>query len=138
VNDLQELSKLEAGYLPIQAESFALCPLLTTLVDHFGEQFVNQDGVAIVLDCPSSLSPVYADSIRVEQIMINLLGNALRYTPARQGYRAGLGVNQSEYMLSRRRYWHWYRSSITYLISLSDSGGESNRVTVALGVLALV
>jgi signal transduction histidine kinase len=81
VNDLQELSKLEAGYLPIQAGAFALCPLLTTLINHFEEQFINQNVVALVLDCPPELPMVYADSSRVEQIMINLLGNALRYTP---------------------------------------------------------
>ncbi|MEO1068126.1 MAG: HAMP domain-containing protein, partial [Cyanobacteria bacterium J06638_6] len=35
VNDLQELSKLEAGYLPIQAQNVALCQLLTALVRPF-------------------------------------------------------------------------------------------------------
>jgi signal transduction histidine kinase len=81
VNDLQELSKLEAGYLPIQAEAFALEPLLSTLIDHFNEQFVSQTTVAVWLDCPPHLPMVYADASRVEQIMINLLSNALRHTP---------------------------------------------------------
>ena len=80
VNDLQELSKLEAGYLPIQAQAIALCPLLCGLVRPFADQFVSQEGVVITLQCPPDLPSVYADPSRIEQIVINLLSNALRYT----------------------------------------------------------
>jgi signal transduction histidine kinase len=80
VNDLQELSKLEAGYLPIQAKNVMLCPLLTTLVRTFDDQFAKPDQVAVKLHCPSDLPEIYADPSRIEQIMINLLSNALRYT----------------------------------------------------------
>ncbi len=80
VNDLQELSKLEAGYLPIQARSLALCALLTSLVRPFADQFISDDRVVITLQCPPDLPPVYADPSRIEQIVINLLSNALRYT----------------------------------------------------------
>ncbi|WOD38738.1 HAMP domain-containing sensor histidine kinase [Nodosilinea sp. E11] len=80
VNDLQELSKLEAGYLPIQAQSVNLCPLLTALVRPFADQFVSTDRVVITLQCEPDLPLAYADPSRIEQIVINLLGNALRYT----------------------------------------------------------
>ena len=40
VNDLQELSKLEAGYLPIQVQSIELCPLLEGVVRTFTDQFL--------------------------------------------------------------------------------------------------
>ncbi|QQE65488.1 two-component sensor histidine kinase [Leptolyngbya sp. BL0902] len=80
VNDLQELSKLEAGYLPIQAQSLALPPLLEVLIQTFEGQQAHPDQVALVLDCPPDLPAVYADPSRIEQILINLLGNALRYT----------------------------------------------------------
>ncbi|MGF1566561.1 MAG: sensor histidine kinase [Nodosilinea sp.] len=82
VNDLQELSKLEAGYLPIQAQTVALGPILTRLVHTFGDQFASKEQVTIKLHCPPELPAVCADPGRVEQIMINLLGNALRYTDA--------------------------------------------------------
>ncbi|HSM83521.1 MAG TPA: ATP-binding protein [Nodosilinea sp.] len=80
VNDLQELSKLEAGYLPIHAQAVALGPLLAALVRPFADQFVDQDRVTITLNCPDDLPLLYADPSRIEQIVINLLSNALRYT----------------------------------------------------------
>jgi signal transduction histidine kinase len=80
VNDLQELSQAEAGYLPIRAEAIALFPLLRSLLAKFADQLLD-DGPTLHLDCPPDLSPVQADPERVEQILINLLGNALRYTP---------------------------------------------------------
>jgi signal transduction histidine kinase len=80
VNDLQELSKLEAGYLPIQAQTVDLCPLLEGLVRTFTDQFASKDGVEIKLHCPADLPAPHADPARVKQIVINLVSNALRYT----------------------------------------------------------
>ena len=80
VNDLQELSKLEAGYLPIQVQPVDLCPLLAGLVRTFIDQFASKDGVIVQLDCPSDLPQAMADPARVKQIVINLVSNALRYT----------------------------------------------------------
>jgi signal transduction histidine kinase len=80
VNDLQELSKAEAGYLPIHAEKLTLQPLLASLIDRFSTQVMEGDPV-LKLECPADLPPVMADAERVEQVMVNLLGNALRYTP---------------------------------------------------------
>ena len=78
VNDLQELSKLENDYLAVEFQTFSLAPLLGTLVKTFNEQGNGQ--VTVQLDCPATLPKAYADPNRVEQIMINLIGNALRYT----------------------------------------------------------
>ncbi|MEB3293920.1 MAG: HAMP domain-containing sensor histidine kinase, partial [Synechococcales bacterium] len=81
VNDLQELSKAEAGYLPINAQPFNICPLLMGLVTKFADQVVDSE-IRLKLDCPEDLPLVYADAERVEQVLVNLLGNALRYTSA--------------------------------------------------------
>lgn len=79
VNDLQELSKAEAGYLPINIQRVNLRPLLESLVEKFTDQLL-EDGPALVLQCPSVLPPVLADIDRTEQVLVNLLGNAVRYT----------------------------------------------------------
>ncbi|EAW38556.1 cell wall metabolism sensor histidine kinase WalK [Lyngbya sp. PCC 8106] len=79
VNDLQELSKAEAGYLVINPKPLNLRPLLESLVTRFGDQLLEY-GPVIRLDCPSSLPTVFADIDRTEQILVNLLGNAIRYT----------------------------------------------------------
>ncbi|MBW4420183.1 MAG: HAMP domain-containing histidine kinase [Myxacorys californica WJT36-NPBG1] len=80
VNDLQELSKAEAGYLPINLQSLNLYPLLNSLIQKFSDQLLD-DNPSLRLDCPQTLPLVLADPERVEQILINLIGNALRYTP---------------------------------------------------------
>ncbi|PSB32312.1 sensor histidine kinase [Stenomitos frigidus] len=79
VNDLQELSQAEAGYLPIRAQKFDVRPLLVSLVQKFSDQLL-EEGPVLELDCPPDLPPTLADPERVEQVLINLLGNALRYT----------------------------------------------------------
>ena len=80
VNDLQELSKLEAGYLPIHKQQFDLAPLLQNLVQRFSDQVSDEQALNLWLDCPPTLPAVKADPERVEQILVNLLSNALRYT----------------------------------------------------------
>ncbi len=79
VNDLQELSQAEAGYLPIRVEQVELLPLLTAITDKFSHQLI-EESPALRLECPMDLPPVLADPERVEQVLMNLLGNALRYT----------------------------------------------------------
>ncbi|NEQ66600.1 MAG: HAMP domain-containing histidine kinase [Symploca sp. SIO2D2] len=79
INDLQELSKAEAGYLPIKIEPVNLRPLLESLVQKFADQLL-EDGPVLRLDCPSQLPNVLADIDRVEQVLVNLLGNAVTYT----------------------------------------------------------
>lgn len=79
VNDLQELSKAEAGYLPIKLTPVNLCPLLKSLVQKFSDQLL-EEGPVLRLECPEKLPPVLADIDRLEQVLVNLIGNALTYT----------------------------------------------------------
>jgi signal transduction histidine kinase len=79
VNDLQELSKAEAGYLPIFIQPVDLYPLLDSLVKRFADQLL-EDGPVLQLECPKPLPLVLADIDRTEQVLVNLLGNAVRYT----------------------------------------------------------
>ena len=79
VNDLQELSKAEAGYLVINPQPINLRPLLECLMARFGDQLLEY-GPVLNLDYPSNLPTVFADLDRTEQILVNLLGNAIRHT----------------------------------------------------------
>lgn len=79
VNDLQELSKAEAGYLPIDAKKFDLRSLLQKLVDRFSDQLIDSEK-SLKLEIAADLPRAYGDPERTEQILINLIGNALHYT----------------------------------------------------------
>lgn len=79
IHDLQELSRAEAGYLSINSQSINLYPLLTSLVERFADQLL-EEGPELELKCPQDIPAVLADRDRTEQILVNLLGNAIRYT----------------------------------------------------------
>lgn len=83
VNDLQELSKAEAGQLPLNLQAIALPPLFDKLLLRFESQIVD-DGPELGWRCDDHLAPVLADGDRLEQILVNLLGNAI--TNTRQGH----------------------------------------------------
>ncbi|GAB3106212.1 response regulator [Cupriavidus yeoncheonensis] len=80
VNDILDFSKIEAGMLAVDAASFALARLLDHVLSLFREQ-ARKKGIALCteLDCALPLH-VIGDSQRIGQILINLLGNALKFT----------------------------------------------------------
>ncbi|MDV3351920.1 sensor histidine kinase [Leptolyngbyaceae cyanobacterium CCMR0082] len=80
VEDLQELSKLEAGYLPIQRQSTDLTALTEQVTQRFLDQQLASDKPQIVVDTTPDLPAVEADPARTEQVLVNLLSNALKYT----------------------------------------------------------
>jgi len=82
VNDLQELSKLESGYLPIDTQAVAIAPLVSQVCDRFAAQLVNSDRVRLTSDLPENLPAVWGDPARIEQVLVNLLSNAFRHTDA--------------------------------------------------------
>jgi len=79
VNDLQELSQAEVGSLSVKLQPMKLRPLLEGLLHRFSEQLL-EEGPSLQLESPPSLPDVLADPDRVEQVLVNLLGNAIRYT----------------------------------------------------------
>lgn len=79
VNNLQDLSKAESGSLHLRLKPVSLKPLLTSVVERFDGQLL-EEGPMLRLACPASLPRAWADSDHTEQILVNLLGNAIRHT----------------------------------------------------------
>lgn len=79
VNNLQELSKAESGSLPLSLQALSVPPLLESLVAKFSMQLM-EDGPTLTMQAQPNLPALWADSDRTEQIMVNLLGNAIRHT----------------------------------------------------------
>ncbi len=81
IEDLELLSRAEAGRITVAPHMVNLKEILQHMVRRFQPQFAAHQ-VELVLMLPDELPAVFADPDRVDQILINLLTNALRYTPA--------------------------------------------------------
>lgn len=79
VRELLELSKIESGKVPLLLKPVAPRVLLTPAVDRMRLQ-AERAGLSIRLDCPIDLPPVMSDPERMEQVMVNLLHNAVKFT----------------------------------------------------------
>ena len=80
VQDLQDLSRAEAHQLPVSPSPHAPSDLVNAAVARLMPQF-SENGIHLVVQVPPTLPSVWADADRITQVLINLLGNALRYTP---------------------------------------------------------
>ena len=80
VADLQELALADAGALSLHMEDCSLHPILDRIRATIGAQ-LEDDGIRFVVETPSDLPHVRADAQRVEEVILNLLSNASRYTP---------------------------------------------------------
>ena len=77
LDDMLDVSRLRTGNLAIAPAPFDLAESARAMVEAMQEQ-ARQKGVAITLEAPDSL-PLEGDEFRIEQVINNLLTNALRY-----------------------------------------------------------
>lgn len=91
IEDILDLSQLEAGKTVLQVRQFSLSQLANRIVQGFSEKAASRDVFLTVnLMIPEPEDIFTADPNRVEQILENLLSNALKFTP--QGGRVKLSV----------------------------------------------
>lgn len=81
VNDLQELSRVEAGAFELNIQPVSVSEQVGRVVQILDRQF-EEKGVSLTVDMPPNLTNVLADADRLFQVLLNLLGNALQYTPS--------------------------------------------------------
>jgi len=88
VDDLQELSRVEAGAFELKVQPISPARLVNHAVDRLARQFEEKE-VKLEVGLPSVLPLVLADEDRIAQVLLNLLGNALQYTPGRRTVKIG-------------------------------------------------
>ncbi len=97
INDVLDLAKIEAGGVTLEAADFVLADLLADLRAMFEPQARARD-LVFVLACADDVPAVLCgDALRLQQILVNLLGNAIKFTErgtvelqiARAGEREG-------------------------------------------------
>ena len=80
LNDLTDLSNIELGKVTLRKESVRLDELVASVVAIIGPRAA-RSRVAVTADTPADLPAVAADRDRLVQILINLVDNAVKYTP---------------------------------------------------------
>jgi PAS domain S-box-containing protein len=79
INDVLDLSKIEAGKMDIFAESF----VIKSVVDEVATTIKPSAGKnrnTIVVSCPDDIGSMHSDIVKVRQILLNLLSNATKFT----------------------------------------------------------
>ena len=81
VRELGELSRIESGEAPLAKKPVDLPSFIDAIVKRMKPQ-ADRAELAITVDVPPNLRPVPADPDRIEQVMVNLIHNAIKFTPA--------------------------------------------------------
>jgi signal transduction histidine kinase/CheY-like chemotaxis protein len=79
INEILDLSKVEAGRVDIEAADFELEPLLQGTCNTVGPT-LGKAGVEVNCEVASDVGVIYSDEARLKQVVINLLSNALKFT----------------------------------------------------------
>ena len=79
INDILDLSKIEAGRMELHLETFPLAPVIKDVAKTI-EPMATKNGNRLVIDCPADLGTIYADQTRFRQSLLNLASNANKFT----------------------------------------------------------
>ena len=79
INQLLDLSKIEAGRLQLNLSEFSLESLVIETIAEM-QTLIHSDEVAVSTDIPEELNLLEADDHKLKQVLINLIANALRFT----------------------------------------------------------
>ena len=80
VEELLELSRIESGRVPIRLSPTAVSDLVEIPVERFKAQ-AKRDHIKLILALPDDLPTVFADAGRIQQVVNNLVHNAIKFTP---------------------------------------------------------
>jgi signal transduction histidine kinase len=79
INDILDLSKIEAGRMELNLDTFALPPLIDEVVKTI-EPLAAKNGNQVAVHCDGTIGSLHADSMRLRQALLNLMSNANKFT----------------------------------------------------------
>jgi len=79
INQVLDLSKIEAGKLDLLLENVSILPLVEEVIGT-ARPLAEQNKNSLAVECPRDLPPIEADAMRLRQIILNLLSNACKFT----------------------------------------------------------
>jgi len=92
INDVLDLSKIEAGQLVLASESFSMKDVVQTVVSAT-ESLASAKSLPLKVEIPDSMPEVRGDERRITQVLLNLVGNAIKFTDAGEVSVAATSAN---------------------------------------------
>ena len=93
INDILDLSKVEAGHMELEVGRFALPEILENGLTMIRER-AGRHGIALSLEVDPAIDVIEADERKVKQVVFNLLSNAVKFTP--DGGKVGIRVGRND------------------------------------------
>lgn len=84
INDLLDFSKLEAGQMPLYLQLLDSEEVVNEIVETL-RPLADEKSMALVANVESDIPPIYVDPDKLKQILINLISNAIKFTPETTG-----------------------------------------------------
>jgi len=106
INDLLDVSRIEAGQTIIHAAAFDPKQVLTRIIDSLSVLASRKNLKIVVALASDAPNMVVLDAQKIEQIVINLVGNAIKFTPTGGTITCGLGM----------------KDETTWYLSVADTG----------------
>jgi signal transduction histidine kinase/DNA-binding response OmpR family regulator len=79
INDVLDISKIEAGKMELYLETFELGKVVNEVIAT-AAPLISKKGNTLALDCPSDIGAMHADATKLRQMLLNLLSNASKFT----------------------------------------------------------
>lgn len=95
VNDLQELSRVEAGAIQLQLALVSPISLVERILSTLGRQYEDKN-IQLMIEVQPDLPDILVDKDRIIQVLTNLVGNALQYTPSGGNVSVKVSRDKSE------------------------------------------
>ncbi len=93
INDILDISKIEAGKTALELGEFSLNEVLKSCAFMLKEKALKH-GIALDLEVSDKVDFIIADQIKIKQVVLNLLSNAMKFTP--DGGRVGISARRGE------------------------------------------
>lgn len=79
INDILDLSSIEAGYMRLEVMRFDIYAMMNTVLSLIQER-VKEFNIKVKFECPAKIGKMLGDETRLKQILFNLLSNAINYS----------------------------------------------------------
>ena len=119
INDILDLSKIEAGKMEIHLESFNIMALIENVLSTI-QPMIEQNSNSLEVICEENLETIIADPNKMRQVVLNLLSNAAKFTENGKISLKAKVVKNDDYLMAKKSELNSYCNIL--ILSVADTG----------------